>query len=176
MLSLSACFTPTRPSSTQTQIYFPQRIKHREYRWAWWYWGDTRPVSQSFRVKKHFSASSIKLPSLSAVWVVYIIIFWKARHHSSHLHRLMFVALEATFTYIFWAMRTISKDYGMAHICLWDRNTLEDDGLCSHSPCTSTISSGTSSVGSSIPVCLRILYSIKLYQLSYISSVNYIRL
>jgi Zinc-finger of C2H2 type len=29
-------------------------------------------------------------------------------------------------------MRTVNKDYGMAHICLWDRNTLEYDGCCPH--------------------------------------------
>ncbi len=26
----------------------------------------------------------------------------------------------------------MKKDYGMAHICLWDRNTLELDGCCTH--------------------------------------------
>ena len=46
--------------------------------------------------------------------------------------RLLFLALEATFTYIFWAMRTVNKDYGMSHICLWDSHTLEWDSLCSH--------------------------------------------
>jgi hypothetical protein len=46
--------------------------------------------------------------------------------------RLLFLALEATFAYVFWAMRTVTKDYGMAHICLWDRDTLEYDGCCSH--------------------------------------------
>jgi hypothetical protein len=29
-------------------------------------------------------------------------------------------------------MRTVTKDYGMAHVCLWDRTSLEYDGLCSH--------------------------------------------
>jgi hypothetical protein len=46
--------------------------------------------------------------------------------------RLLFIALEATFSYMLWAMRTVSGDYGMTHICLWDRNTLEYEGLCSH--------------------------------------------
>jgi len=48
--------------------------------------------------------------------------------------RLLFLALEAAFAYIFWAMRTVNKanDYGMGHICSWDRSTLEYDGLCSH--------------------------------------------
>lgn len=46
--------------------------------------------------------------------------------------RLLFLALEATFSYMLWAMRTVHKDYGMTHICPWDYKTLEYDGLCSH--------------------------------------------
>ena len=46
--------------------------------------------------------------------------------------RLLSLALEATFAYMLWAMKTVSRDYGMAHICLWDRSDLEWDGLCSH--------------------------------------------
>lgn len=48
------------------------------------------------------------------------------------VNRLLFVALEAAFTYMFWATRSRVIDYGMGHICLWDRHTLEYDGLCSH--------------------------------------------
>lgn len=44
--------------------------------------------------------------------------------------RLLFLALEATFTYNFWAMRAYKKDYGMGHMCLWPRLDLEYDGLC----------------------------------------------
>lgn len=48
--------------------------------------------------------------------------------------RLVFLTLEATFTFIF---RAIHKtDYGMAHMCHWARDTLEYDGLCSHNPLT----------------------------------------
>jgi hypothetical protein len=46
--------------------------------------------------------------------------------------RLLFFALEAAFAYVFWAMKAVVKDYGMGHICPWDRDTLEYDGLCSH--------------------------------------------
>ena len=47
--------------------------------------------------------------------------------------RLLYLLLEATFSYIFWAMRTPNgNDYGMAHICPWDRFSLEYTGLCSH--------------------------------------------
>lgn len=49
------------------------------------------------------------------------------------VYRLLIVALEATFAYIFWAMRTPNfGDYGMSHMCPWDRRALEYDGLCSH--------------------------------------------
>jgi hypothetical protein len=47
--------------------------------------------------------------------------------------RLLFLLLEATFSYVFWVMRARNgKDYGMEHICLWDRLSLEYSGLCSH--------------------------------------------
>jgi hypothetical protein len=46
--------------------------------------------------------------------------------------RLLFLALKATFSYIFWAVRVVNKDYGMSHICLWDTELLEYDSLCSH--------------------------------------------
>lgn len=48
------------------------------------------------------------------------------------IKRLLFFALEATFAYIFWAMKARSRNYGMAQICLWDRNTLPYEGCCSH--------------------------------------------
>ena len=47
------------------------------------------------------------------------------------VNRLLFVALEATFPYIFWAKRT-TRNYGLPHICPWNRNHSEYDGLCSH--------------------------------------------
>jgi hypothetical protein len=53
--------------------------------------------------------------------------------------RVLFVALEATFAYIFWAMRTITRDYGIPHMCPWTRATLEYDGLCSHSALIETV-------------------------------------
>lgn len=47
--------------------------------------------------------------------------------------RLFCVLLEATFAYIFWAMRTPKKkDFSMSHLCPWDRLALEYTGLCSH--------------------------------------------
>ena len=47
--------------------------------------------------------------------------------------RALFVALEAIFAFVFWAIKA-KREYGhgLAHICPWDRGTLEYDGLCSH--------------------------------------------
>lgn len=46
--------------------------------------------------------------------------------------RLLLIALEATFSYVFWSMRARLGNYGMTHLCPWDISTLEYDGLCSH--------------------------------------------
>lgn len=48
--------------------------------------------------------------------------------------RLLFVAIEAAFAYVFWAMKATKGDYGMSWVCPWGRENLEYDGLCSH-PC-----------------------------------------
>jgi hypothetical protein len=53
---------------------------------------------------------------------------------------ILFITLEAAFSYIFWAIRTFNMDYGMSQICLWDRNTLEYDRCCSHCCLNETIS------------------------------------
>lgn len=51
------------------------------------------------------------------------------------LYRLLFVALEALFTFVFWAINCKTEyGYGMTHLCPWNRNTLEYDGLCTHHP------------------------------------------
>ncbi|KAI9878454.1 MAG: Aconitate hydratase mitochondrial [Pleopsidium flavum] len=51
--------------------------------------------------------------------------------------RVLFTALEATFTFVFWALLSKTNyGYGMADICPWARDTLEYDGLCSHSALT----------------------------------------
>lgn len=59
---------------------------------------------------------------------------WIARPSAAlvPVSRLLFLALEAAFAYIFWAMRSRTRHWGMGHICFWDRHTLEYDGLCSH--------------------------------------------
>lgn len=46
--------------------------------------------------------------------------------------RLLMLALEASFTFAFWAMRPGANDDNMGHICPWDRKKLEYDGCCSH--------------------------------------------
>ena len=48
--------------------------------------------------------------------------------------RVVLVALEATLTFVFWALHGNTARYeAMAHIRLWDLNTLGYGGLCSHS-------------------------------------------
>lgn len=49
------------------------------------------------------------------------------------ISRLLILALESAFAFMFWAMQTVNTDYAMSHICLWDRETLLWDSLCSHS-------------------------------------------
>lgn len=45
---------------------------------------------------------------------------------------LLICALEYTLTYMLWAMWAKKGDYGMGHICLWNRTAPEYDGLCFH--------------------------------------------
>lgn len=49
-------------------------------------------------------------------------------------YSMVFLALEAVFTVVFWAIRC-STDYGfsMTAICLWPRDLFEYDGACGHS-------------------------------------------
>jgi hypothetical protein len=44
------------------------------------------------------------------------------------------LALEATFTFFFWAMWSRVKDYNMSHARGWPINAFEYDGCCSHNP------------------------------------------
>ncbi|CVK83197.1 uncharacterized protein FMAN_00743 [Fusarium mangiferae] len=52
------------------------------------------------------------------------------------LNRLLIRALEATFGFLFWAMGPQKEYPGMDKVCLWDRATIEYEGLCSHSSLT----------------------------------------
>jgi hypothetical protein len=47
--------------------------------------------------------------------------------------RTLFIALEATFTFVFCALCS-KKDYKMGHMRRWPVESLEYDGLCSHNP------------------------------------------
>lgn len=46
--------------------------------------------------------------------------------------RLFFVAIEAAFSILFWAMKSRTKDYYMPNLCPWSLDTVEYDGCCSH--------------------------------------------
>ncbi|PIA93668.1 hypothetical protein CB0940_03846 [Cercospora beticola] len=49
------------------------------------------------------------------------------------LYRLFIIGFEAVFSYVFWAFKRRGRDFGLSHICPWDRHSLEYNGLCSHS-------------------------------------------
>ena len=44
----------------------------------------------------------------------------------------LFLAMEATFSIVFWTMKSRTKDYCMPHLCPWSLDDIEYDGLCSH--------------------------------------------
>jgi hypothetical protein len=48
--------------------------------------------------------------------------------------RILLVAIEAAFSFMFWTMKSRTKDYGCVDLCPWDRDRLEWHGLCSHNP------------------------------------------
>lgn len=50
--------------------------------------------------------------------------------------RLLFVAVEAAFSFLFWTMYSRTKDYGMGSCCPWALKEFEYRGLCSHSSLT----------------------------------------
>lgn len=51
------------------------------------------------------------------------------------IHRLLFLVLEAVFTFVFWAVHNKKEDaWYMGNMFRWVRATLPYDGLCSHSP------------------------------------------
>lgn len=46
--------------------------------------------------------------------------------------RLLFLAIEATFSFHFWTMQSPTKDYGMGGFCPWPKDAFSYRGLCSH--------------------------------------------
>lgn len=50
------------------------------------------------------------------------------------LTRVLILALEATFAFLFWAMSSKGADYCMSHAFFWNFEALDYDGCCSHSP------------------------------------------
>ena len=53
--------------------------------------------------------------------------------------RVAFYAMEATLSFLFWAMRSDHKDYGMAACCYWPRDSFSYRGLCSHNALIDTV-------------------------------------
>lgn len=53
--------------------------------------------------------------------------------------RVLFVAIEAAMSFLFWAMKSQNKDYGMSEFCPWSRDSFSYRGLCSHNPLSDAI-------------------------------------
>lgn len=53
--------------------------------------------------------------------------------------RVLFYLLEASLSYMFWAMHASARDSDRKDFCLWEPVTLEYGGLCSHSALTDAI-------------------------------------
>ena len=54
--------------------------------------------------------------------------------------RVLFLAIEAAFSTVLWAMQSRTKDYGLPPLCPWFLDGVEYDGCCSHSALTEGIS------------------------------------
>lgn len=53
---------------------------------------------------------------------------------SNHLDvQMIIIAIEATFSFFFWAMCSRTKDYLMSHACTWNIKSFTYDGCCGHS-------------------------------------------
>ncbi|KAK4951906.1 carbamoyl-phosphate synthase (glutamine-hydrolyzing) cpa2 [Elasticomyces elasticus] len=53
--------------------------------------------------------------------------------------RSLFLALEATFSVLLWAMVSRTKSYGLPNLCPWDLDAIEYDGCCSHTALAETV-------------------------------------
>jgi hypothetical protein len=50
------------------------------------------------------------------------------------VYRLLFIAFECSFSFLFWTMHSLHGHRDMTHLCPWGITTLEYDGMCSHNP------------------------------------------
>jgi hypothetical protein len=53
--------------------------------------------------------------------------------------RMLVVAIEAVFSFLFWAMRSRTRDCKMGSCCPWERDKFSYDGLCSHNPLSESV-------------------------------------
>lgn len=53
--------------------------------------------------------------------------------------RLLFVGMEAAFSFLFWAMASRDKDYKIGACCPWSRKSFPYRGLCSHNAMLETV-------------------------------------
>ena len=53
--------------------------------------------------------------------------------------RLLCYAMEATFSFLFWTMKSTTKGYGMSSCCPWPMDAFTYGGLCTHSALRDTV-------------------------------------
>jgi len=58
--------------------------------------------------------------------------------------RLVMLALEAVFTFTFWTIFSLEKDFGYGTVSPWKRNSVEYHGCCTHNPFVEGIHGGFS--------------------------------
>lgn len=104
-----------------------------------WLWHQL-PIGVSARLKMYHDESLMPVLVTTALGEGYTITHkgllcwtrWLQNASKVPVYRLLFIALEAAFSYMFWTMKARKSDYGMGYICLWDRHTLEYDRCCTH--------------------------------------------
>lgn len=87
--------------------------------------------------------------------------------------RLLFVVMEATFCFLFWAMRSNNKDYGMGACCPWPRESFTYRGLCSHNALIEQVSGKIDLSGEQLEaLAAEIKESTRLYHSDYYQNLK----
>lgn len=82
--------------------------------------------------------------------------------------RLLFVVMEAAFSFLFWAMKSEDKDYGMSTCCPWPRDSFSYRGLCSHNALLERISGNFDLSGEQLEaIAAEIKEKNRVYQANY---------
>jgi len=82
--------------------------------------------------------------------------------------RLLFVAIEAALSFLFWTMKSKVKDYGMHICCPWPRDSFSYGGLCSHNALTEMVAGNFDLSGEQLEaIAAEIKEKNRLYQAKY---------